>query len=63
MYKVLIFLQDCNRKPKMHCSRVQVKMPALMLSAAEQKQADSCLVPWQLHPKSFALLTRVQSQT
>ena len=63
MYKVLIFLQDCNRKPKIHCSRVQVKIRALLLTVAEQIQADSSLVLRQLHPKSFALLTRVQPQT
>ena len=33
--KILLFLQGCNHKPKMHCSRVQVKMPALMLSFVE----------------------------
>ena len=61
--KVLLFLQGCDRKPKMHCSRIHIKIRALLLSVAEQNQADSSLVLLQLHPKGFALLTRVQSQT
>ena len=61
--KLLLFSQGCNRKPKMHCNRVQVKIHALSLSAAEQKQGDSSIVPLQLLPKGLALLTRVQSQT
>ena len=47
---VLIFLQGCIPKPKMHCSRVKVKIHALLLSAAEQDQADSSLLPLHLHP-------------
>ena len=51
--EVLLFLQGCTIKPKMHCSWVQVKIHALLLSAAEQNQADNSLVPLHLDPWSF----------
>ena len=49
----LLFLQGCIPKPKMHCSRVKVKIHALVLSAAEQDQAASSLVSVHLHIWSF----------
>ena len=51
--KVLLFLPRCPHKPKMHCSRVKVKIHALVLSAAEQDQAASSLVSVHLHIWSF----------
>ena len=55
-YEGLLLMQLCNHKPKMQCSRFQGNMHTLLLCAAVQTQADSSLVPLQLHLSSFCPL-------